>query len=288
MAITTADDIWDVAVDVKDRIGEDRVFAVAAGVAFYGLLAVFPAITAMISLFGLVASPAEVPGQLAQITSALPDEAAVLLTEQATEIAAKAGGALTLGAVIALAVALWSAMSGTKALIEAVGIAYDADETRGFVQLNLLALTFTLGGMALIPALALTIGVLPVILGGLAASTMETVVLVLRWPLVFAVMLVVLGVLYQRGPDRKRAAFRWITPGAVAASVGLLVTSSGFSFYASNFSSYDETYGSLAAVVVLMLWIWLSTVVVLIGALINAELERRRGAGLGASLSLAR
>jgi membrane protein len=288
MAIASAYDIWDVVVDVKDRIDEDRVFAVAAGVAFYGLLAVFPAITALISLFGLVASPADVPGQLAQITRVLPDEAAVLLTEQATEIAAKAGGALTLAAVFALAVALWSAMGGTKALIEAVGIAYGVDETRGFIQLNLLALAFTLGGLALVPALALTVGALPVILGGAGASTVEAIVLVLRWPLVAMVLLGVLAVLYGHAPDRDDVKLRWITPGAVVAAVGLLVTSGGFSYYTSNFGSYDATYGSMAAVVVLMLWLWLSTVVVLIGALINAELERRTGTGCSPSLSLAR
>ncbi len=263
---------------VKDQIVEDRVLAVSAGVTFYALLAVFPALTALISLFGLLAAPAQVPGLVAQVAGAMPVEAATLLTEQATRIAAKADGTLSLAALVAVALALWSANGGTKALIEALGIAHDVPEQRGFLRLTLVALAFTLGAMVLVPLLALIVAGLPVILEGVMGGGMaETVMLVLRWPLLAAILLGMIAVIYHWGPDRRAGAFHWISPGAVVAVVGLIATSAGLGWYTASFGSYDETYGSLAAVVVLMLWIWLSTAMVLIGAELNAELDRRSG-----------
>jgi membrane protein len=262
---------------LRDEVQRDRVLAVAAGVTFYALLAVVPAITALISIFGLILAPEEVPGLMAPLAGLMPEEARVLVTGQAERIAAKADDTLSLTALVALAVALWSANGGTKALIEALGIAYDVREMRGFVRLTLVALGFTLGGFALVVLIGAAVAALPFLVDQLGPGA-EALVLILRWPVILAVMIVVLAVVYCWGPNRPDAEWRWITPGAVIASVGLVAISGGMGWYVANFGSYDETYGSLAAVVVLMLWVWLSTVMVLLGAEINAELDRRTAA----------
>ncbi len=260
--------------DLKEEITKDRVVAVAAGVTFYVILALVPAITAMISIFGLVLTPEDVPQTLGSVTSLVPDEAAKLLTDQATRIAAKADGSLSLTALVALLIALWSANGGTKALIEALNIAYDVKDARGFVRLNLVALGFTLAGIVTVVVLGAAVAALPFLADALG-DPMGDVILALRWPLMFVLLVAGLAAVYYWGPNRPDAAWTWITPGAVFAALGLILTSAGLGWYVRNFGSYDETYGSLAAVVILMLWVWLSTVMVLLGAEINAEMDRR-------------
>ncbi len=274
MAIFRLPDLHGILRDLKDEILRDRVLAVAAGVTFYALLAIVPAITALISVFGLILAPSEVPDLLAPLYGLMPEEAAVLVTDQATRIAAKADDALSLTALVALLIALWSANGGTKALIEALGIAHDVRETRSFFRLTLVALGFTLGALVLVILLGAAVAALPFLVEHLGRIG-GPLVLILRWPVILALLLLVLAVLYRWGPDRPDAEWRWITPGAVVAALGLVAISGGLGWYVANFGSYDETYGSLAAVVVLMLWIWLSTTMVLVGAELNAELDRR-------------
>lgn len=272
--IRSVADLWDFLRDVKDEIVRDRVLAVAGGVTFYALLAVVPAITALISVFGLVFDPADVPNLLEPVTSVMPDEAESIITDQATRISGKANDTLSLTVLISLAIALWSANGGTRALIEALGIAYDVKETRGFLQQVLVSLAFTLAAIVLVIVLGVLAAALPFLAANLGPVG-EDLVLLLRWPVMLAILLAVLAAVYYWGPNRVNAAWTWITPGAVVAAVGLVLASAGLGWYVSNFGSYDETYGSLAAVVILMLWIWLSTIMVLLGAEINAELERR-------------
>lgn len=267
-------DIWGLFRDLKEEITKDRVLAVAAGVTFYAILALVPAITALISIFGLVLAPQDVPQALASITSLMPAEAATLLTDQATRIAAKADGSLSLTALVALLIALWSANGGTKALIEALNIAYDVKDARRFVRLNLVSLGFTLASVAAVMVLIVAVAALPFLAERLG-DPVGDVILALRWPLIFALLVAGLAAVYYWAPNRPDAEWLWITPGAVFAAAGLILTSAGLGWYVGNFGSYDETYGSLAAVVILMLWVWLSTVMVLVGAEINAELDRR-------------
>lgn len=274
MPIRSFADLWDFLRDLKEEIDRDRVLAVAAGVTFYAILAIVPAITALISVFGLVVSPAEVPGILAPVTSLMPEEAGTLIIGQAERISGTANDTLSATALFALLIALWSANGGTKALIEALGIAYDVKETRGFVRLNLVSLGFTLAGIGLVIVLGVLVAALPFLVDQLGPVG-EALILALRWPVILALLLAVLAAIYYWGPDWPVPEWAWITPGAVVAAVGLIAASAGLGWYVSNFGSYDETYGSLAAVVVLMLWIWLSTVMVLLGAEINAELDRR-------------
>ena len=286
--VPTFSALWQTIRSIKQQIDKDRVLAVSAGVTFYVVLAMIPALTALISLFGLVSAPQDVPGQLASLTSIMPKEAATLLTDQATRIAAKSSGALSLTALIAVIIAIWSANGGTKALIEALGIAYGVTETRGFVRLNLVSLGFTFGGLVFAIVLGGLVAALPLVLQWLLrGETAEILILWGRWPIVIAILLAVLALLYRWAPDWPVIQRAWITPGAVVAAVGLIVTSSALGWYVGNFGSYDETYGSLAAVVVLMLWVWLSTIVVLIGAEINAELDLRNGVSHTARNSVA-
>ena len=161
---------------------------------------------------------------------------------------------------------------------DATGIAYGVTESRRFVRLNILSLGFTLGGLVFVLVLGGLVAALPLLLGWIwPGGVAETVVIVGRWPVMFAMLLAVLAILYRLAPNRPDARWAWITPGAILAALGLILTSYGLGWYISNFGNYDETYGSLAAVVLLMLWIWLSTAIVLIGAEVNAKLERGRG-----------
>lgn len=274
MPIRSTADLWDILRDVKTETDRDRVLSVAAGVAFYALLSVVPVLTAMISIFGLVAAPQEVPQMLASLGQVLPEEATVLLTEQATRIAGTASGTLSLTALVSIIIALWSANGGTKALIDALNVAYDVEDARGFLRLNLVALAFTLGGMVALVVLGTVGAALPAFVG-------EGWLLALRWPVILALLLLGLAVLYRFAPNRPDAEWVWISPGAILAALGILLGTAGFSWYVGNFGSYGETYGSLAAVVILMLWIWLSTLAVLIGAELNAELDRRSRARAG-------
>jgi membrane protein len=274
MPIRSFADLWDFLRDLKEEVDRDRVLAVAAGVTFYAILALVPAIAAMIAIFGLVLSPAEVPSLLAPVTSLMPEEAATLITGQAERISGTANDALSLTALISLLIALWSANGGTKALIQALGIAYDVKETRGFVRLNLVSLAFTLTAIVLVTVLGVLVAALPFLVSQLGPVG-EDLILLFRWPVILALLLVVLAAIYYWAPNRTDAKWAWITPGAVVAALGLIAVSAGLSWYVTNFGSYDETYGSLAAEVVLMLWIWLSTLMVLVGAEVNAELDRR-------------
>jgi membrane protein len=274
MPIRSIADLWDFLRDLKEETDRDRVLPVAAGVTFYALLAVVPAISALISIFGLVLDPIDVPDLLAPITAFMPDEAEKVITNQAARISGKSNNDLSLTVLVSLAIALWSANGGTRALIEALGIAYNVEESRGFLHRVLVSLGFTLAAIALVIVLATVVAVLPFLVAQLGPVG-EDIILLLRWPAVLLLLLGVLAAVYYWGPNRADAVWSWITPGAVVAAIGLVAASAGLGWYVTNFGTYDETYGSLAAVVILMLWIWLSTVMVLLGAEINAELDRR-------------
>ena len=285
----TADDPSDIPSEgwrqilrrTKDEIKDDRVTLMAAGMAFYAMLALFPALAAAITIWGLVADPVQVQRTIADAAQALPSGAADLLSEQMTRIADSSGTALGWTLVATLGGALWSASSGTKGMMEAVNAAYDEDETRGFVRVRGMALALTLGGiffgLLLVGLVAVVPGVLSLIgLGSLA----ENLVRWGRWPVLAVVLALGLAVIYRYAPDRDQPRWRWMTPGSIAAVVLWLVASAGFAWYVNSFGSYSETYGSIAGVIVLMLWFFISALAVLVGAELNAEVERQpRGVG---------
>jgi membrane protein len=258
------------------EIGEDRVLAVGAGVAFYALLAIFPAVTAFVSLYGLFADPASVNEHLSAVRGVLPAEATTLLAEQMQRLAATSGDTLGLGFLVGLGIALWSANAGMKAMFDALNVAYGETEKRGFFALNALTLFFTLGAILFLIAAAAAVVVVPIVLGfvGLGGMT-ETLVKIARWPVLLVLVALGIAVLYRYGPSRARARWRWVTWGSALAAILFVAVSLGFSWYVENFGGYDETYGSLGAVVVFMTWIWLISVVVLVGAELNAEIEHQ-------------
>lgn len=261
---------------VIHEFGADRVTSVAGGVTFFGLLALFPAITALVSIYGLMADPSTISGDLQMLDRVLPESMIELIGGQVTAIASASGAALSVAGIAAILVALWSANGGMKALIEAMNIAWSETEKRGFIRLNLLSLAMTLGAILGIIAMLALIAVLPILLDTvLAGSRGESVARLLRWPLLLALLIGGLAVLYRFGPSRQGAAWQWISPGALLATAGLLLASVLFSFYVSNLAHYNRTYGALGAAVVTMMWLWIAAIMVLAGAELDAEVERQ-------------
>lgn len=247
---------------------------IAAGVTYYGLLALFPALAALVSLFGLVADPASIQQQLSNLEGVVPEGALQIIGNQISRIQAQGGGTLGLYFFIGLAVSLWSANAGVKSVFDALNIVYEEPERRGFVQYNLQALLFTLGGIIFIILAVSGIVVLPAVLSIIGLQSMAGwIISILRWPLLLAAILAALALLYRYGPSRENAEWRWVSPGSIFTAVVWLAGSMLFSWYVSNFGAYNETYGSLGAVIAFMVWMWLSATIVLVGAEINAQSE---------------
>lgn len=266
----------DVAWRVYDEFGQDRLLSVAAGVTYYALLALFPAIAALVSIYGLFADPGTLEQHLSTLSGVLPSGALDVVREQVMRIASKGDGTLGLSFIISLALSLWSANAGMKALFDALNIVYDEEEKRGFVALNIQSLTFTIGAIVFALSALGAIVALPLVLERVwLGPALERLIAIGRWPIMLAVMAGGLAVLYRYGPSRDRATWTWVTPGGLVAALLWLAVSMLFSWYVANFGSYNETYGSLGAVIGFMTWIWLSSVVVLLGAEINAEVEHQ-------------
>ena len=266
----------DIAFRVKDAITRDRVLIVAGGVTFYAILSLFPLIAAFVAIYGLFADPSDVARLVDDLDGTVPQEVLGVIEEQLDRLVAVDTGALTLTSLIALAVAFWSANGGVKGLMEAMNVAYNEREERSFVKLNLTAMSMTLSGMALVATLIALSAVVPAIVALFPGDGWRDALLLWgRWPLMAVLLIVALAILYRLGPDRRAAKWRWITPGAIAASVGMIAVSAAFSFYTSNFAAYDETYGSFGAIIAVMMWFWLTSIVVIVGAEINSETEHQ-------------
>jgi membrane protein len=259
---------------VYQKMNDNRLLAVAAGVVFYGLLAVFPAITAFVSLYGLMADPSTIHERLSFATDVLPQGALNILNEQLTRLTSHRTSALSVGFIGGLLVALWSANAGAKAVMDALNVAYGETEKRSFVRLNLVALAFTLGTIfALMLALGAVV-VAPIVLSQLGLSgASETLIDLARWPILLALVVLGLTILYRYGPSLTDPPWTWLFPGNVIAAVSWLVLSGLFSWYIAHFGSYDATYGSLGAAIGMMTWMWISMIVVLLGAELNADLQ---------------
>lgn len=267
---------WDIARRVFDEIGNDRILAVAAGVTFYGLLAVFPAIAALVSLYGLVADRATLGDHITVLSGLLPEGAIQIVSDQVKRITERGDTALGFAFFGGLGISLWSANAGMKAVFDALNVAYNETEKRNFVVLNLWSLAFTAGMVAFVVVALSAVVVIPVVLKYLwLGALVEWIVWAGRWPALLAVALMALAVLYRFGPSRERARWRWLTPGAILAALGGIGSSMLFSWYVANFGSYNETYGSLGAAIGLMTWMWLTSTVVLVGAELNAEIEHQ-------------
>ncbi len=266
-----------VARRVKDEIGDDNVVIIAAGMAFFGLLALFPALAALVSIYGMVADPVDVQRHSEALASMLPPSVRSVVHNRLEDLIAHSASALKYSAVASIAAALWSASAGTKSSITAINIAYDESEKRGFLKLRGLALLLTLGAVLVVSVSLILLTVLPTLLSWLPFTQLtKAIVSYGRWPLLVVLMMLALAVLYRYAPCRKKPRWRWVSSGAVLATLLWLLATLGFSFYVSHFGSYAETYGAVGGVVVLMLWLFITSFVVLLGAEVNAEVEKQK------------
>ncbi|WP_148213144.1 YihY/virulence factor BrkB family protein [Methylocella silvestris] len=257
----------------------DRILLVAAGVTFYLLLAIFPAVSALVSLYGFFADRSGVGAQIDLLVGLLPAGGLDLLRDEATRIATSGQSTLSAVFLFGLAVSIWSANAGMKGLFEAMNVVYEEQENRSFIRLNAWSLAFTFGALLFALAALGAIVLVPIILDYVGLERSGAAILSLaRWPLLFFSLVLALAILYRYGPSRNPApSWRWITWGSAAASALWLVASILFSWYVANFGSYNATYGSLGAAIGFMTWIWISITVVLVGGELNSQIERQAG-----------
>ena len=266
----------DILLRVKDETSKDNISMIAAGVAFYLMLAIFPMLAATVSIYGLVADPADVQRNFEAVAGVIPEDARSIMVDQLTAVTSASGGQLGFGVVLSIALTLWSASRGVIAMITALNIAYDEEETRSFIKLNAIALALTLALIVfMIVTLAVVVG-LPVVIGYLnLGETVEWTIRLARWPILAVAIILALAVLYRYAPDRDAPRWRWVSWGAVVATAIWLLGSVAFSVYVSNFADYNKTYGAMGAVIILLLWFNLSSYAVLLGAELNAEMEHQ-------------
>ncbi len=266
----------DIAWRVYHQLQEDRFLAVAAGVVFYMLLALFPALTALVSFYGFFADPLAINQHLSLLSGVLPESSLAIIRDEIDRLAGTSRSALSFGFLFGLGFALWSANAGTKAIIDALNVVYDETEQRGFIRLTLIAFAFTICGLIFIIFALGAVVVLPLVLSwfGLESSATQIISL-LRWPTLFAVVLLWLALLYRFAPCRTAPRWEWVSIGSLFAAIAWMAGSAAFSWYLTNFASYDATYGSLGAAIGLMMWLWLSISMVLLGGEVNAEIENQ-------------
>jgi membrane protein len=256
------------------NISEHRLTAIAAGVTYFALLAMFPFVGAIVAIYGLFGDAASLSAHLDQVASVLPGGAIEIIGDQLKRASEGGKTTLSFAFVVSVAISLWSANAGMKALFDALNIVYAAKETRGFIALNAVSLAFTAGAIAfLLLALSLVV-LLPSVVGHLGLESVnEWIVTMIRWPLLLGAIILALALIYRFGPCRENAQWHWITVGSAITSLLWVGFSIAFSYYAANFGSYNKTYGSLGALIGFMTWMWLSAMVVLAGAEIDSVLE---------------
>lgn len=265
----------DILYRTYTEVANDRVTLVAAGVTFYLLLALAPTLAAFVSLYGLFLDPGEIAGQAAALSGVLPGGATDILNEQLARLAEADGGTLGFAFALSLGLALWSANAGMKSLFEAMNVAYDETEDRGFVRLTLVTLAFTIGTLGSVIGLIVFNAAFTTFREALGLTLPGWIVNTLTAALALAALIVFMSLLYRFGPSRARPQWTWITPGALFAGVMIVLVSVAFTFYVSNFGTYNETYGSLGAIVGFLTWLWLVMIVLIMGAEINSEMEHQ-------------
>jgi membrane protein len=259
-----------------ERSGEDRLLATAGGVVFFGLLAVFPAVTALVSSYGLFADPSTIGANLQSLALMLPDGSFQIVQDQVARVLDKGATALGATFLFGLVLAIWSANAGIKAVIDALNVVHEEREKRGFLRLNLLSLAFTTGGIAALLIMVGAVVAFPLALDHIGLNRdIRYIVGLARWPLLFLVLLAGLAILYRFGPSRPATRGQWLGVGTLTAGLLWIAGSSLLSWYLSNFANYDATYGSLGAAIGMMMWMWMSAIIVLYGAELNSEIERR-------------
>jgi membrane protein len=266
----------DILLRVYAGIGEHRIMALAAGMTYYSILAIFPALAALVAIYGLFSDPGSIARHLDQLAGLVPGGAIDVAREQLTRVASKGSRTLGWTFVIGLAVSLWSANAAMKALFDTLNIVYGEQEKRGLIKLNVISLAFTLAGIAFVLLTLSGVVIVPVVLNYLGRSGFaDLLVRFARWPAMFLILALALACIYRFGPSREAPRWRWITWGSATATILWIAASLVFSWYAANFGTFNKTYGSLGAAIGLMTWLWISAIVILLGAEIDAELEHQ-------------
>lgn len=266
----------DILWRVYGNIGAHRILALAAGMTYYSLLAIFPAIAALVAIYGIFSDPGSIAKHLDDVAGFIPGGAVDVAREQLTRVSTKGDRTLGLTFAVGLVISLWSANAAMKSLFDTLNIVYGEEEKRGFFKLNAMSLGFTIGGIAFVLAALGAVVVIPVVLQYLGLSNAAgLVVRISRWPALFVALAIALACIYRFGPSRQAPRWTWITWGSAAATLLWLAASGLFSFYAANFGTFNATYGSLGAVIGFMTWLWISAIVILLGAELNAELEHQ-------------
>lgn len=267
----------DVAIRTWRESTKDNLSLIAAGVTFYAFLTIVPMLGALVLVYGLVADPETVVRNMQGLTSVMPADAAKLIGEQLMTVVQTAGSKKGFGLLVALGIALYGAMKGMGAIVTAMNIAYDEEESRGFARTTLLTLAMTLGALLVAFVAIVAISAMGAIDTVLPASSpfVHAIVTIIAWIVAAAVMSAGVAAVYRYAPDRENARWAWLSAGSIFATVLILAATVGFGFYVSNFGSYNATYGSLGAVIVLLTWLNLSAYILLFGAELNAELEHQ-------------
>ncbi|SOE17312.1 membrane protein [Hoeflea halophila] len=265
---------FDILKRVANEISADNLLLVAGGATFYMLLAMVPFISAVVSIYGLFSDPTSLTNHIAAFSNIVPQAMLGIIEDQLIRLTSKDNTTLGLTLIVSVGLSLWSANAGMKSIFQSLNVVYDESEKRGFVRLTLTTLVFTIAAVATILVLAGTVIVLPVVFSYIpAAESTEWLVQGVSFAVMFAIIISGLTLLYRYGPSRSSARWGWLWIGAIAAAVLILVVSLAFTIYVSNFAKFDETYGSLGAIIGFMMWLWLMISVVLIGAEVNAEIE---------------
>lgn len=266
----------DIGLRVKDQLIKDHIPIVSAGIGFFFFLAIFPAIAATLSIYGLLMNPAEVSQQMNQLADVLPGQAHQIISDILERQSEKSGTSLGWSLVLSILFSLWTANIGTRAVFQGLNITYNQKDKRGFIKTSGVTLLFTIGGI-IIGFLAIAIVVaFPALIDRIGLpSNLEIMIQLLRWPILALIFMLSLSVVYKVAPYRTSPKFRWSSWGAVVATLLWLIGSLLFNLYVSNFSTFDSTYGSFAAVIILMLWFFLTAFIILLGAEINAEMEHQ-------------
>ena len=265
----------DIALRTYRDVGENRIMLVSAGVTFFALLAIFPSVAALVSVYGLVADASTINDQLASLQGILPQGALDILGDQVRLLNEKGDATLGLSLVIGVALSVWSANGGMKHVFDALNLVYNEREKRNFFILNLVSLAFTAGALAFLILALGAVVVLPIVFDFIGVGKDAWWLALLRWPALLLAVLGGLAVLYRYGPSRDAPRWHWVTGGSAVAAVLWLGGSLLFSWYVAHFGSYNKTYGSLGAAIGFMTWIWISTIIVLLGAQVNAEMEHQ-------------
>lgn len=268
-------DWWHILRGVVGQFSQDRVLSVAGGVTFFVLLALVPVLTTFVSIYGLFADPQTISQHIEMLARFLPGDVVGIVQGQIRHITATSSATLSATGILAALMALYSATGGMKAMIESLNLAWYQRETRGLIHLNLIGLAFTLGAIFLVLTTLGVITLLPAVTRWLHfPPELQNLIALARWPVLLAALTVAIAMLYRWAPASRNGKRPRAIPGAFVASVALVTASIGFSWYVANIAEYNRTYGSLGAIVVMMMWLWIASIIIMLGAELNSEVDR--------------